>query len=123
MATTPDLNLSKRLGSRLAQLRTERGLSQEQVAHALEVHVETISRIERGTSLPSLSRLYELAEALGVPVTELLLGSSVRTSDIAAECALLLGRLSQEDQAFVRLWFAELCEHLRTTRPTRKKAT
>ncbi|WP_429452621.1 helix-turn-helix domain-containing protein [Paraburkholderia sp. 40] len=122
MTATPDHTLNNRLGPRLARIRIERGYSQEYLARRLDVHVETISRFERGTALPTLPRLFELAEALAVPVAELLQGESTRPVDVGLEFAARLERLSIEDQTFMKKWFEEMCDHLGKSRRPRKKA-
>ncbi len=52
--------------SRLKQLRTQRGLSQTELAKAVGVHYNHIGRYERGQSKPTAETLTRLAEALGV---------------------------------------------------------
>lgn len=123
VALTPDQKLGNRLGPKLAQIRIERGYSQEFLAQQLGLHVETISRFERGTVVPTLSRLYELADVLAVPVMALLHSETARTRDVAQEFATSLERLSVDDQVFVRKWFGEICEHLGKSKNPRKKAT
>lgn len=123
MTSTLDLKLGSRLGPKLARIRTERGFSQEFIAKQLDVHVETISRFERGTALPPLSRLFELADVLGVPVAELLQDASTRSIDIALEIASHIEPLSNDDRIFVRKWLQEMCQQLSKSRQTRKKPT
>lgn len=60
------------LGERIAVLRRQRGLSQTALAGRVGVTLETISRLERGVSLPSVERLDAVAVALGVPLWMLL---------------------------------------------------
>jgi transcriptional regulator with XRE-family HTH domain len=57
----------------IKELRTERGLTQEQVAQKAGVTKNYITMLETGArKTPSLPVLKRLAKALGVPVTELL---------------------------------------------------
>lgn len=57
----------------IKKLRTERGLTQEQVARQAGVTKNYITMLETGArKAPSLPVLKRLAKALGVPVTELL---------------------------------------------------
>ena len=60
------------IGRAMRQARHALGLTQEQVAEKLELSVEFCSRIERGTSLPSLKTFVRLAEALQVDANTLL---------------------------------------------------
>jgi len=58
----------RQFGDRVRELRGERGLSQEQLAHAAGVHRTYAGAVERGEQNISLTNLHEFAEALGVPV-------------------------------------------------------
>ncbi len=57
------------VSERLRQLREGRGISMRQLARASGLSANALSTIERGLSSPSVSTLYKLADALGVPVT------------------------------------------------------
>jgi transcriptional regulator with XRE-family HTH domain len=57
------------VGGRLKELRTERGMSMRSLAKASGLSTNALSMIERGRTSPSVSTLYKLAEALGVPIT------------------------------------------------------
>lgn len=59
-------------GQRLRQLRKERKLTQEQLAELTSLTKDQISFLERGLSGTTLDRLGILAEALKVPVKDLL---------------------------------------------------
>lgn len=56
---------------RLKEYRKRKGLTQTQVADALGVHLQTVSKWERGVSEPDISLLGEIAATLGVTVEEL----------------------------------------------------
>ena len=60
------------LGTRLKELRKERGLTQEQLAERLSVAFQTVSKWENGVSNPDFSLIAPLAEALQVSTDELL---------------------------------------------------
>lgn len=62
------------VGRRVAELRQLADLSQEQLAERLGVSVQYLSRVELGTNL-TLTTLTKLANALRVPVTDLLLAA------------------------------------------------
>jgi transcriptional regulator with XRE-family HTH domain len=63
--------LQKQLGRRIAELRRQRGLTQEQFAEAVDRSVEFISLVERGINAPSVAGLQKFARALRVPVKKL----------------------------------------------------
>ena len=54
------------LACAVRQLRTERGLSQEELAHRAGVHLTWIGRIERGITNPTWSTTKRVAHGLGV---------------------------------------------------------
>jgi DNA-binding XRE family transcriptional regulator len=56
------------LHNRLAVMRTERGLSRQDLANALDVNYQTIGYLERGEYNPSLELALRTAEYFGVPV-------------------------------------------------------
>ncbi len=55
------------VGLKLKQLRTLRRLSQTDVARKLEVSFQQIQKYETGSNRISASRLFEIAQVLGVP--------------------------------------------------------
>ncbi|MGJ7030035.1 helix-turn-helix domain-containing protein [Niabella hirudinis] len=63
--------LLKKLGLKIKQLRTEKGLSQN--AFGLEVNMEksNVSRLEAGNVNPKFGTLVKVAKALDLPVSEL----------------------------------------------------
>ena len=57
------------LPERLRRLRDERRISLRELARRSGISVNALSLMERGLSSPSVSTLYRLVEALGVPIT------------------------------------------------------
>ena len=76
----------------IKKLRTEQGLSQDELAERIHVVRQTVSKWERGTSVPDADSLVALARALGVSAAELLW-----------ETALLDERITSESQRLDRL--------------------
>lgn len=62
-------------GKFIAELRKEKGMTQEQLGERLGVNSRSVSRWENGHGMPDISLLLELADVLGVTVQELLEGS------------------------------------------------
>ena len=60
------------LHENLKQARMNKGMSQEQLAVRLNVVRQTISKWEKGTSVPDAEALLHLSEVLDMPVTSLL---------------------------------------------------
>ena len=59
------------LSEKILDLRTRRGMSQEDLAAALEVSRQSVSKWETGQSTPDLDKIIRLADLFGVSVDEL----------------------------------------------------
>ena len=59
------------LGNRLAQLRKEKGISQEELADKLGVSRQAVSKWERGEASPDTDNLIELAKIYNISLDEL----------------------------------------------------
>ncbi len=60
------------LKKKLSQLRKEKGLTQLELAEALQVSRQAVSRWEVGTAVPTLDNLVILSEVYGVPLDDLI---------------------------------------------------
>lgn len=69
-------------GERLKKLRHDRGITQEQLAHALNIPESTIRRLETQDGIPRKERITEIASFFGES-TDFLLGISKITNDQA----------------------------------------
>ncbi len=67
-------------GDQLKAMRTQRELSQDELAKALGLHQTTISGIERNERLPSLEILLAMSQLFEVPLEELLDEKALATS-------------------------------------------
>ncbi len=65
---------SEVIGDFIAAIRKEKALTQKQLAKQLHVSDKTVSKWERGLSLPDILLIIPLCETLGVTSTELLTG-------------------------------------------------
>lgn len=86
----------------IKKLRIEQGFSQDELAGRVHVVRQTVSKWERGTSVPDADSLVALACALGVSAAELL-GESApveRSPDeLVLETGLLKERITQQDRS------------------------
>lgn len=85
---------------RLRQCRKEYGYSMEKVAELLDVSVPAISAYERGTRMPTLYGLVEIAKIYHC-TTDYLLGieqESPGTSDVGIKLTVLKQRLAELEQ-------------------------
>lgn len=76
-----------KFGPYLRELRTRRGLTQEQVAEALRVSGAAVSKWETGKCLPDLTKLETLAEVLGVGILDLMRCGAAPAPRLAPENA------------------------------------
>ena len=60
------------VGANVRRLRTERGLTQEQVAFEAHIDLTYLGGIERGRRNPSLMVMARIAEALSADLSQLL---------------------------------------------------
>ena len=61
-----------KLGERIRNVRTEKGLTQVELAHLIGKDQQSIQRIEKGAINPSIYYLKEISVGLGVPLEGLL---------------------------------------------------
>lgn len=116
--------LAGRLGQNIMRWRKALGLTQDQLALRLEVEPETISRFERGVTLPSLPTLASLAKALGATMAQLLEEKLPPPFKGIDKLATRLEPLSERDRAFVLDVMARLCAHCtEQTKSKRRRAT
>ena len=66
------MDIAKAFGDRVRELRTKRGLTQQQLGDQAKVNYKYLGSIERGRENPSLAVVARLAHALAVTPTELL---------------------------------------------------
>lgn len=91
--------LNVEIGARIQLSRERAGLTQEQLAEAIDRSPQFISTIERGVAGPSLETVVLLCTTLGTTADWLLLGQQ-KTPD-AASVTAKLSRLSPEQLAQV----------------------
>lgn len=96
-----DKPLSIPIGKIIAKRRKAKGLTQEVMAELLDVTIEAISRMERGTIMPSLKRLEQFADIFECQITDLLTQSSNRIEDQTAYIGDLLSGLDERDRVLV----------------------
>ena len=72
MEVRKELIRTMSVGETIQRLRTERRLSQEQLAELVGVSRQAVSKWELNTALPDTDKLIPLAKALGVSIDELL---------------------------------------------------
>ncbi len=71
------MNRIKEFGSAVRKRRLARGFTQEHLAELANLHVNSISFVERGLVPPALDTIFLIADALGVKVSELFYDTEV----------------------------------------------
>ena len=71
-ARPPESDYRTAFGATLREIRERVGVSQESLAHNIEMSRRYLSGIERGEANPTLDQLVRLADGLGVEVSELM---------------------------------------------------
>ena len=105
--------MDENLGKKVKKLRIEHGLTQEEVAKALDVTPGYISNVENGRNLMTLRMLAYYAELTNVSL-DYLAGSvdaSYRTSALDNEILQLVSRMNNAQKekliSTLRLWLPE----------------
>jgi transcriptional regulator with XRE-family HTH domain len=100
-------DLGKALGRAIAARRKVCGLTQDDLAGIVGVDAETISRFERGSVMPSLLRLLQIAQTMQVGIGELLGSTSHLRGDQAQRFGIIIQDLGDDDRDLL-FDFAEL---------------
>ena len=94
----------------LKKLRKEKGFSQEELAAKLNVVRQTISKWEKGLSVPDAQLLISLSEILETPVS-VLLGETIESKEsvsdknaIAEQLSRINSQLSEKTLRNRRIW-------------------
>ncbi len=75
----------------IKRIRKEKGLTQQEVADGADMLVPTYSRLERGGTNPSLASMTRIANALDVPLAELLMSSELKDRTLAQKVEMIEG--------------------------------
>lgn len=95
------------LNKNLRTLRKQKGLTQEGLAEQLHVARQTISKWEKGVSVPDADTLLQMAEILEVDVCELLgdVNSPVKEKpDIVRELEHINQQMAEKNRRVKRIW-------------------
>lgn len=92
------------INDNIRKLRAEKGMSQEELAVRLHVVRQTVSKWEKGLSVPDAQMVIEMADLLEVPVSRLLgtetadTGSQTGLTELTEELARLNGALAEKNR-------------------------
>ena len=77
-----EIIMEKTLGMRIASLRREKGMKQDELAEKLGVSSQAVSKWENDVSCPDIMLLPKLAKELGVTSDMLLTGEGLETPEV-----------------------------------------
>ncbi len=103
MATNIRTYLIMSLAARLIVLRKDKGLTQQQMADTLGIHVNSLKKYEAGQAQPSLEALKKIAIALHVSTDFLLFEEHERgpNDDLSLQFEAV-SQMSDDEQSIVR---------------------
>lgn len=89
--------------NRLTQIRKARGLTQQSLADAADLHINQIRRYEAGAAQPTLEGLIKLAKALHVSLDELVFEEGDRGPSEKMKLLFeAVSQLAEEDQHIIK---------------------
>lgn len=91
-------DLQKVFGASVKRIRVARGLTQAQLAEAIERSVDMVSRLERGDASPSLDTVGALAAVLQADPAELFGGRPMTGNSATPQFESILTRLLAFDE-------------------------
>jgi transcriptional regulator with XRE-family HTH domain len=77
--------MANSIGTRIAEARKRKGLTQDQLAEAMGVSPQAVSKWENDISCPDITLLPQLADYFGISVDDLLRGPSTPEAQIVPE--------------------------------------
>lgn len=100
--------LKRNIGQRIRASRLHRGLTQAELAEAIDKAFETVSNIERGKAAPSFTTLSAVSEVLDVPLRDLFdfgdHGASEERLELLHQINLMVRQMSDAQlRTFLRL--------------------
>ena len=97
------------LAENIKAIRKQRGMTQEELAARLNVVRQTVSKWEKGLSVPDADLLKRIAEILEIDVSTLLgapISTETNTNEIAEQLSRINEQLATKARMVKRIWFA-----------------
>ena len=97
------------LAENIKAIRKQRGMTQEELATRLNVVRQTVSKWEKGLSVPDADLLKRIAEILETDVSTLLgapINTESNTNEIAEQLSRINEQLATKAHMVKRIWFA-----------------
>lgn len=87
----------KSLGTRIRNLRKQRGMSLETLAHEAGLNDKYLGAVERGDQAATIDTIAKVAAGLHVDIHELFVGRNRTTKELRARVAALLKQAESQD--------------------------
>lgn len=97
------LDIKQMIGKRIAEIRSRKGMTQEQLAGKMGIGPKYLSSIERGKENPTLNTLLSLSKALGVDLGEIF--SLVQIEDPSKRKPMVLRLMDEANEDQLKLAF------------------
>ncbi len=93
------MGIKEELGKKIKRMRINRGLTQEQLAEAVDISQRTLSGIEIGENFMTADTLDKLLVALNTTTEELFATNHLKdTNDLVKEISEYIGKISANPQ-------------------------
>ena len=97
------MDLKQMIGARIKEIRTKRGITQDQLSERMEINPKYLSSIERGKENPTLNTLINLSQSLDVNMDDLF--SFVEIEDPDKRKSLIISLLDEANDEQLKLAF------------------
>ena len=97
------MDLKQMIGARIKEIRSKRGITQDQLSERMEINPKYLSSIERGKENPTLNTLLKLSESLEVSLDEVF--SLVEIEDPDKRKSLIISLLDEANDEQLKLAF------------------
>lgn len=101
-------------GAYIKKCRKAKGLTQSDIAAALNLNVKSVSCFERGETFPTQENIFKLAQILDMSLDEYVFGFRLRDETFSvSEINTLIKELSPEKRNFLISTINDICKNLK----------
>lgn len=97
------------LGERIYKLRTEKEMSQGDLAEAMEVSRQSISKWETNGSVPELEKLVKLSEVFDITLDELVMGENISERPVPEPQVIYIEKPVARRRSKTQKWCIAVC--------------
>jgi transcriptional regulator with XRE-family HTH domain len=100
------VDIKQMIGARIAELRSQKNMTQEYLAGKMGISSKYLSSIERGKENPTLNTLISLSQALKIDLEEIF--SSLQIENASKRKSMVLSLINNADNDQLKLVFKVL---------------